>query len=77
LLRIEIRTRDPLFCRGFHPGVGGRNLIPDKENPPQDILDWVATFSRYSKVSKRRQNVVATVATFGGSGTGTGTGILE
>jgi hypothetical protein len=38
-----------MYLRSLFHGVGGggRNLIPDKENPPQDILDWVATFSRF------------------------------
>lgn len=31
----------------FSPGVG-RNIIPDRENPPQEILDWVSIFSRYN-----------------------------
>ena len=30
----------------------GRSLIPDKENPPQDILDWVSTFSRWSHAER-------------------------
>ena len=30
----------------------GRSLIPDKENPPQDILDWVSTFSRWSHAAR-------------------------
>jgi len=30
----------------------GRNLIPDKENPPQEILNWVATFTRWSHAER-------------------------
>jgi len=30
----------------------GRSLIPDKENPPQDILDWVSTFTRWSHAER-------------------------
>jgi len=30
----------------------GRSLIPDKENPPQDILDWVSTFSRWTHAER-------------------------
>jgi len=34
------------------PSIQGRNLIPDKENPPQEILNWVATFSRWSHAER-------------------------
>merc|ERR1719318_1744558 len=34
------------------PSIQGRNLIPDKENPPQEILSWVATFSRWSHAER-------------------------
>merc|ERR1719495_1223366 len=34
------------------PSIQGRNLIPDKENPPQEILDWVATFTRWSHAER-------------------------
>ena len=37
----------------FSPGGLGRSIIPDRENPPQDILDWVSTFSRYSRPAGR------------------------
>jgi len=30
----------------------GRSLIPDKENPPQDILDWVSTFTRWTHAER-------------------------
>merc|ERR1719513_416518 len=30
----------------------GRSLIPDKENPPEDILHWVSTFSRWSHAER-------------------------
>jgi len=30
----------------------GRNLIPDKENPPVEILNWVATFTRWSHAER-------------------------
>jgi len=30
----------------------GRNLIPDKDNPPQEILNWVATFTRWSHAER-------------------------
>ena len=30
----------------------GRQLIPDKENPPQEILDWVSQFSRWSHAER-------------------------
>ena len=33
-------------------GQQGRSLIPDRENPPQDILDWVSTFSRWSHAER-------------------------
>ena len=33
----------------FSPGLG-RNIIPDRENPPQEILDWVSIFSRYNLI---------------------------
>jgi len=32
-----------------HPG---RSLIPDKENPPQEILDWVSSFARWSHAAR-------------------------
>ena len=32
--------------------VHGRQLIPDKENPPQEILDWVSQFSRWSHAER-------------------------
>jgi len=34
------------------PSIQGRNLIPDKENPPQEILNWVSTFSRWSHAER-------------------------
>jgi len=30
----------------------GRSLIPDKENPPQEILDWVSSFARWSHAAR-------------------------
>jgi len=30
----------------------GRSMIPDKENPPEDILHWVSTFSRWSHAER-------------------------
>ena len=44
-----------------HPATGflgglmrpqGRSMIPDKENPPEDILQWVSTFSRWSHAER-------------------------
>jgi len=32
--------------------VHGRQLIPDKENPPQEILDWVSQFTRWSHAER-------------------------
>ena len=34
------------------PSIQGRNLIPDKENPPLEILNWVSTFSRWSHAER-------------------------
>lgn len=49
------RSPPPVSLLGV-PGViirpQGRSLIPDKENPPQDILDWVSTFSRWSHAER-------------------------
>ena len=34
-------------------GVGvGMSLIPDKDNPPQEMLDWVESFSRWSHAQR-------------------------
>jgi len=35
----------------FSPGVS-RTLIPDRENPPAEILGWVSTFSRWSNAER-------------------------
>jgi len=35
----------------FSPGFG-RNLIPDRENPPPEILSWVSTFSGWSNAAR-------------------------
>jgi len=34
------------------PGSSGRQLIPDRENPPAEITSWVSTFSRWSNAER-------------------------
>jgi len=34
------------------PGTSGRQLIPDRENPPAEITSWVSTFSRWSNAER-------------------------
>jgi len=37
----------------FSPGgIGGRQLIPDRENPPPEILNWVAVFARFTNAER-------------------------
>merc|ERR1719278_1892568 len=34
------------------PRCQGRSLIPDRENPPLEMLSWVSTFSRWSHAER-------------------------
>ena len=42
----------PAVQLGPGPRCQGRSLIPDRENPPLEMLSWVSTFSRWSHAER-------------------------
>ena len=39
-------------CSSSGDTGSGMKLIPDKDNPPQEMLDWVESFSRWSHAQR-------------------------